>query len=104
MENQIASKKPKAQAGLPPARGYAPLLILPTATPDIILKDVRAAGYVPILTNEPDKVKLLMGHSEFTSGDMLMSALYGISGDSSAEERSRMVKELYRRMLKREGA
>lgn len=96
--------KPKAKAGFAGAQGYAPLVVLPTVTAPETVQDVRSAGYVPILCDEPEKVKLVMGQGEVGGSDLLMSAMYGISGTVSERERSKMVEELYRRMLKREGA
>lgn len=83
-------------------RNPAPLLLLPTSTSPEVLQAVRDAGYVPIPTDEPDKVKLVLGCSAIGHNDFLMSALYGISGGTSTVERSKMVEELYRRLLKAE--
>lgn len=98
------SKNRKAGAGLAAASGYAPLLILPTNTPPETVKDIRAAGYVPVLTDEPDKVKIIMSHSEVSGGDMLMAAMHGLVTGGYTPPKENFVKELYARMQKREGA
>lgn len=107
IENTM-SKNSKAGAGLAAASGYAPLLILPTDTPTGTVDDVRAAGYVPVLTDEPDKVKLVLAGSEISGSDMLMAAMHGLNsytgfGDLD-KPKTQFLLELHRRLLKREGA
>ena len=98
------SKKRNVQPGLASATYYAPVIVLPTTTPPENLPALKAAGYVVVLCDQPEKVIVKMPHGNLEGGDMLMAALHGIvnCGYSSAFEK--FVRELHARMLKREGA
>jgi len=96
--------KQQRRQPLPPATGYAPLVILPTTTPPETVKDVRAAGYVPVLTDDPEGVRLVIGHSEISGSDMLMAAMHGLVTGGYTPPKEHFVKELYARMQRREGA
>jgi|ERR1017187_6819811 hypothetical protein len=98
------SKKRNVQRGLAPATCYAPLLVLPTTTTPENLVEIRNAGYVAVLCDSPEKVVVVMPQTRMAGDDLLMSALHGLAGTCSTAERSKMVEELHRRLLKTEGA
>ena len=99
------SKKRNVQPGLAPATCYAPLLVLPTTTTPENLAEIRKAGYVAVLSDNPEKVVVVMPHTRMAGNDLLMSAMHGLCDSSlSNTERSKMVTELHRRLLKSEGA
>lgn len=79
-----------------------PIIVVPVATSAGTLSDLRKAGYVPLLCDEPGKVALITGGGRICGDDLLMSAMHAItkaSNVSSGESvRSEMVMELHRRM------
>lgn len=100
MKTKPNTKKPALAAPL----GSQPLVVLPINTDEKTLLMVRQAGYVPILSDSPDKVKVILP-SESIAGasDLLMSALHGLCELTDASGRSYFAKELHRRMKLREG-
>lgn len=98
MKTQSKSKK----AALAASSGSQPLVVLPIGTDEKTLSLVRKAGYVPILTDAPDKVKVILpGASIASESDLLMAAMYGLTG-AYDRDMAVFVKELYRRMKARE--
>jgi hypothetical protein len=81
-------------------RGH--LVIVPTNTPAGTLQDLRKAGYIPILSDDPDKIRLVVPSSAILSGDLLMSAMHGVVTSGSSIPMERFAKELLRRMVERE--
>lgn len=79
-----------------------PLVVLPLATDAATLRNVRAAGYCPILTDSPDSVRVILPGNDVSGSDMLMSALHGLCGLCSDEGRSDFAKELFHRMKTKE--
>jgi len=83
---------------------YAPLVILPTTTPAENLAEIKAAGYVVVMCDQPEKVIVKLPQANSEGGDMLMAALHGIVNGGYTPPYEKFVKELHARMLKREGA
>ncbi len=81
----------------------SPILALPTDVDPGTVAELRAAGYVPILTDNPDGVRIILAGSQVQSSDLLMSALHGMVRDPH-DSKAAMVKELFRRMREREDA
>lgn len=80
-----------------------PLVVLPTTTDTETLRAVSSAGYVAVLCDDPDKVKVILAGSDVSGSDLLMSALHGVCSESfSSDCRGKMVTELFRRMKARE--
>ncbi len=77
-----------------------PIIVVPVATSAGTLSDLRKAGYVPLLCDDPQKVALITGGGRVTGDDLLMSAMHALqSGRMNGDEfRSDMVRELWRRM------
>jgi len=102
MKNKTHTKR-KGQRLLPAAPCYAPLVILPTSTTPEELVKLKDAGYVTLCCDAPEKVKVVLPQT-LASDDLLMAAMHGLAGTCSSNERSKMVEELHRRLLKKEGA
>lgn len=83
-------------------KAVRPVIVVPIATPDATLNELRQAGYVPVQWNDPEKVVVKTLEASFDGHDLLMSAMYGLSVDHASHERSRMVQELHRRLLVKE--
>lgn len=94
----------KTKRKIEPATPPAPILALPLNTESATVTQAREAGYVVILTDDADKVKLIMPATDIIGGDLLMSALCGMSGNTSSTERSSFALELWRRLKAREDA
>jgi hypothetical protein len=79
-----------------------PIIVVPVATSAGTLSDLRKAGYVPLLCDEPEKVLIVMAGGRISGDDLLMSALHAMTkatNTSNGESvRSEMVMELHRRM------
>lgn len=81
----------------------APLVIIPPDTDAATIAAMRKAGYIPILTNDTNSVKLI---TQSNIGNLLMSALHGLCigetpfGDAS---RTAFTRELNRRLRVTEG-
>ncbi len=78
-----------------------PILILPRNVSGPSIIEARNAGYLVIVSDEPDKIKLVTGHSEVSGGDLLMAAMAGVR-DNSLNAKSVFVNELYDRLRARE--
>jgi hypothetical protein len=82
-----------------------PVIILPSKTSAVTVKRLEKAGYVPILSDDPDKVVIVTASQRITGDDMLMSAMAALTqnhGSYGNEYRSAFVKELWAKMLKKE--
>lgn len=79
----------------------SPIVAVPTDVHQTTLAELRAAGYVPIRTDNPDGVRLILAGSQVQSSDLLMSALHGMCRDPR-DSKAAMVKELFRRLRERE--
>lgn len=81
----------------------SPIVVLPISTDAKMIAAVKAAGYLPVLTDEPDKVRIITPHEICGTGDLLMAALTGLtstySGDSS---KAAFTEELFKRLKARE--
>ena len=91
------SKKTNVQPEAAPSTSYAPLIVLPTTTTPENLAEIRKAGYVAVLSDNPEKVVVVMPHTRMAGNDLLMSAMHGLcSSVYSNDERGKMVTELHR--------
>lgn len=79
-----------------------PILILPTDIGQEMIEIVKASGYIPLITDSPEKVKVVMPGSEAIGSDMLMSAMHALSGQYMETGRSAFVLELAKRLKSRE--
>jgi len=83
-----------------------PVIVVPIATSAGTLADLRKAGYVPVLCDFPEKVRLVTVGSLIDGNDVLMSAMHALteanSTSSGESVRSDMVLELSRRMKENE--
>lgn len=84
------------------AKPPKPLIVLPANTSLETLKEVRSAGYVPILTDSPDKVVVILAGSKVSGDDMLMAALHGVVTAGYTTPMEKFSRELYARMVKNE--
>jgi len=81
---------------------------VPLDTPETSLAELRAAGFIPVQTDNPEAVRMVTPGAQIVGGDLMMSIMHGLCttphcGLSEAREmRSAMVTELHRRMLVRE--
>lgn len=79
-----------------------PIIVVPIQTSAGTLADLRKAGYVPLLCDDPQKVALITGGGRISGDDLLMSAMHALSSggttDNGESLRSKMVLELNRRM------
>ena len=85
MPKKSTSKTPSAPAVDRAAHG-SQLVVVPLDTAPESLAEMRAAGYVPIMTDSPEKVKVLMPGNHVVGGDLLMAAMAGLmdsAGDAS---------------------
>ena len=76
-----------------------PILILPLSTSADSVAEARACGYLPVLTDEPDKVRVLMREESADRHDMLMAAFAGMA---SAGGSNAFFHELHRRVKLKE--
>lgn len=81
-----------------------PILVLPANATKQVCAQARAAGYLVILTDKPEAVRVVGMETLVSSGDLVMSLLEGICGASSYTERTKFALELHRRMKLRESA
>jgi hypothetical protein len=78
-----------------------PIVVLPVTTTQEQVDEIRAAGYLPIVTLAPQQVRVIL--PEDGGSDLLMAALHGLCKSAhSTTERADMVTEFYRRLLARE--
>ena len=94
----------KAQKASSSATCYAPLVVLPTSTTPEQLAELRAAGYVPVCCDNPEKVIVVLPQTRLAGDDLLMAALHGLESDGCTAPKQRFVTQLYQRLLKNEGA
>lgn len=80
----------------------APLIVLPIDTDESTLIRVRDAGYVAVLSDDPDKVKVVLGSSDISGSDILMSALHGIVKSGYSAPKEKFAEELYSRLITKE--
>lgn len=81
------------------------IVVIPVDTLDATVSELRKSGYIPIRCDDASKVRVMLPAPESVSaGDMLMSAMRGISADMGVESRCRnaFFNELFRRMQKTE--
>jgi len=82
-----------------------PLVALPTDTDPETIRAIKAAGYIPVITDAPEKVRIIVADQACESGDMLMAALHGLTCSKFNDEpRSAFVFELQRRLKSRDPA
>ena len=60
----------------PPA--VRPIIVVPTCTPYSSLDEARAAGYVPVLCDTPEAVRVIMPAEHLASPDLCMAALHAV--------------------------
>jgi len=90
-------------AAVAPATFCSPLLVLPKdACSNESLAELKAAGYIVIRTDSPEKVQLVTPEMVVDHSDMMMSAMKALSQPMATGQRGVFIEELYRRMLKRE--
>jgi len=77
----------------------APVIVVPTKTPDATFKALKEAGYIPIRSDDPSSVVVIGPECRMRSGDLLMSAMAGVG---SPTPRNAFYEELHRRMVARE--
>ena len=79
------------------------IITVPLDVSDTDLSLLLSSGFIPIRTEFPSAVKIILPGSEVLTSDLLMAALHGLcrSANSTAE-RSDMVLELRRRLTLRE--
>lgn len=94
----------KTKRKIEPATPPAPILALPLNTEPATVTQAREAGYVVILTDDADKVKLIMPATDAVGGDMLMSALWALCQLSDQSGRAYFTMALQRRLQAREDA
>jgi len=78
------------------------ILILPLDIEGATIQELRDAGYLPILTDKPEAVRLPAVDLAMPSGDVILSAFKAISGPTSSAERKVFIDELLRRLLANE--
>ncbi|MEM6911073.1 MAG: hypothetical protein AAF555_05765 [Verrucomicrobiota bacterium] len=81
-----------------------PILALPSDTDEKTVAECRAAGYLPVLTDSPDSVRVILPGSQVQSSDLLMAALAGLCCHPQADGKRTMVEELHRRLKARESS
>lgn len=79
-----------------------PILIVPRETPAATVRELKAGGYLVIITDEPDKVKLVLPSSIRGNNHMLMSALHGLTKGSDSQSMNLFTRELHRRLLEQD--
>ena len=79
-----------------------PIIIIPHKTTEENIKRLTMAGYVPIVTDQPDKIRLLLPENPINGGHLLMSALHAISSSQLSLPKERFVDELYARLVEDE--
>jgi len=85
-----------------PAATCSAFLVLPTDTPADCIAELRAAGYISVITDNPGGVRLIAAESAIGTSDMVMAALRALAMEGATNERKTFVQELYRRLLGRE--
>ena len=78
-----------------------PIIVVPIATSAGSLADLRKAGYVPLLCDDPSKVALVTAGGNISGSDMLVAAMQAMTFKDSMdadEIRATFMRELYRRM------
>lgn len=78
-----------------------PIVVLPTSIDQKTLASVKAAGYLPVLTDEPDKIRIIMPHEACGTSDLLMSAFAGVDYATDGAK-AVFARELLRRLKARE--
>lgn len=78
------------------------LVTVPLDTLPETIAELRAAGVIPIMTDKPEKVRMLTAEAAIPHSDMLMAALKALSEPNAGAERTIFICELHRRMLARE--
>lgn len=87
------------------SRGCAPLVALPKDTDSETVAAVREAGYVPILTDDPDKLRIILPSAAVVAAnDLLMSAMHGLGKGGYTTPQVKFFEELWKRMMEREAA
>lgn len=97
------NQEPKAE-GVGQAPAFQ-LVVVPLDTASESLAQMRAAGYVPIITDSPEGVKVLMSGNAIIGDDLLMSALHGLMSahtQTALLMKSKAMEELHRRLKARE--
>lgn len=79
-----------------------PIIIIPHKTTEENIKRLTNAGYVPIVTDDPDKIRLLLPEDQINGGHLLMSALHAITSSQLTLPKERFVDELYSRLCEDE--
>lgn len=88
-----------------PPKTHCPLptvIVLPRDIDQATIAGVVKAGYLPILTDYPESVKVIMPGSEVISNDLTMSALHAIDKTAVSDCKTYFVKELHARLVARE--
>ncbi len=85
-----------------PASAGSALVVVPLDTPPECLAEMRAAGMVPLMTDNPAGVRIISPESQIAHSDMVMAALLALREPSAAGERAVFIRELHTRMLARE--
>lgn len=79
------------------------IITLPTGTDEATIAELRACGYIPVVTDKPDLVRIVVAGSQVQANDMLMAALHGLNQSTQQHPRSEFTRELYYRLQQREG-
>lgn len=100
------SKTPSALA-VDRAAPCSQLVVVPLDTTSGSLAEMRSAGYVPIMTDHPEKVRMLMPDKDIVGGDLLMAAMHGLMSEGDHSQTalymvSKAMTELHRRLKERE--
>lgn len=75
-----------------------PILVLPIGTPAECIAEARFAGYLPILCDDPAKVRIVNHAESADRHDMLMAAMAGLTMPGSDTNKCRFFHELYARI------
>lgn len=73
------------------------VIILPIGTDPECVSELRHAGYVPVLTDNPSMVRLMSAEASIPASDVI-AALKALSMTGAMSERQMFVSELFKRM------
>lgn len=112
MATKTASKTPSAPA-VDRAASCSPSVVItvPLDTPESSIAELRAAGFLAVKTDEPEKVRIVSGPGQVVGDDLLMSVMEGLmmqwqhnSQEVADKMRARALGELHRRLKLREAS
>lgn len=78
---------------------HKPILTIPSgAITKEEKKSIEEGGYIVIVTDEPEKIKVLLPNSDIDGIDMLNAAIVGLGDSFSSDGRDKFFKELVKKV------